>query len=402
MERAAPRDTAAARNPSRSAHARRRHRAPALPAPRPPCGPPRPGSAGRRRAHACDTRATISVRPAAPPRPARRPARLVAPRRCRCRHGAWDGRPSHPPPKPSSARLTAEGGTAPTAIVGWPGSQPRRHLRPGDPWSGAARAPRTRRRAALPPRRHRDRRPPRPPPFAALDARRPVLTALITLCNFLTYGATAMRPARRAQETRPASSPPRRCGRRPASALTLVALTVAFARPRSTCSAARRLHRAARALCASAPSVLRALIALAGQGYLRGVADLRTPLDGRRRRQRANVVLELVSSTGWAGGCTAPRGTVMAQAGMGAAFCGCCCAPRRAPGVRDTSRPLRAARPHRAATCSFGPASLLGVPGRLRRRTRGSATRRSETHQIGFSSSCSSRSSRRGRHRRAR
>jgi putative MATE family efflux protein len=64
-----------------------------------------------------------------------------------------------------------------------------------------------------------------------------------------------------------------------------------------------------------------AFLALGGQGYLRGIADLRTPLVIVIAGNAANVVLEVlfVYGFGWgiAGSAT---GTALAQLGMGAAF----------------------------------------------------------------------------------
>ena len=64
-----------------------------------------------------------------------------------------------------------------------------------------------------------------------------------------------------------------------------------------------------------------ALIALAGQGYLRGVSDLRTPLVIVVVANAANVVLNVVFiyGLGW-GLAGSAAATVVAQAGMGAAF----------------------------------------------------------------------------------
>jgi putative MATE family efflux protein len=64
-----------------------------------------------------------------------------------------------------------------------------------------------------------------------------------------------------------------------------------------------------------------ALVALAGQGWLRGKSDLRTPLVIVVAANVANVVLEvvLVYGLGWGLGGSA-AGTVLAQLGMGAAF----------------------------------------------------------------------------------
>jgi putative MATE family efflux protein len=64
-----------------------------------------------------------------------------------------------------------------------------------------------------------------------------------------------------------------------------------------------------------------ALVALAGQGFLRGVGDLRTPLIVVVGANAANVVLELVFVYGFGWGLDGSAwGTVLAQAGMGVAF----------------------------------------------------------------------------------
>jgi putative MATE family efflux protein len=64
-----------------------------------------------------------------------------------------------------------------------------------------------------------------------------------------------------------------------------------------------------------------ALIALAGQGYLRGVSDLRTPLVIVVVANAANVLLNVVFIYGFDWGLNgSAAATVVAQAGMGAAF----------------------------------------------------------------------------------
>jgi putative MATE family efflux protein len=85
-----------------------------------------------------------------------------------------------------------------------------------------------------------------------------------------------------------------------------------------------------------------ALIALAGQGYLRGVSDLRTPLVIVVVANLANVVLNVVFIYGLGWGLSgSAAATVVAQAGMGAAFVR---ALLSAPA--DSRRPsLRAMRP---------------------------------------------------------
>ena len=64
-----------------------------------------------------------------------------------------------------------------------------------------------------------------------------------------------------------------------------------------------------------------ALIALAGQGFLRGIGDLRTPLWVVGTANVVNIVLELLFVYGFDWGLEGSAwGTVIAQAGMGLAF----------------------------------------------------------------------------------
>jgi len=64
-----------------------------------------------------------------------------------------------------------------------------------------------------------------------------------------------------------------------------------------------------------------ALVAVGVQGYLRGVSDLRTPLVYVAAGNAANVVLEVLFVYGFDWGIAGSAwGTVLAQAGMGAAF----------------------------------------------------------------------------------
>src|SRR4051794_37809685 len=63
------------------------------------------------------------------------------------------------------------------------------------------------------------------------------------------------------------------------------------------------------------------MLASAGQGFLRGIGDLRTPLVILVAAHSANVVLELVFVYGFGWGLAGSAwGTVIAQAGMAAAF----------------------------------------------------------------------------------
>ena len=163
------------------------------------------------------------------------------------------------------------------------------------------------------------------PQLAALALAATVLSAVVTLCNFLTYGTTAQ--VARLHGAREEE----RAGQIAAQALWLslgigVALAIAvvvLAHPLMLVIGghghAARL--AERYLRLSAPGVVFALVALAGQGYLRGIGQLRRPLVILVAANAANVVLELVLvyvlDMGLDGSAL---GTVAAQAGMGVAF----------------------------------------------------------------------------------
>ena len=70
------------------------------------------------------------------------------------------------------------------------------------------------------------------------------------------------------------------------------------------------------------------MLASAGQGYLRGIGDLRTPLLILVVAHAVNVVLELLFVYGFDWGLPGSAwGTVIAQLGMGGAFLSCSCAP---------------------------------------------------------------------------
>jgi putative MATE family efflux protein len=161
--------------------------------------------------------------------------------------------------------------------------------------------------------------------LAALAIAATVLTTLVSLCIFLTYGTTA-------QVARlHGAGDERRAGRLAAQALwlasglgVLLALAcVLLADPLVALLGGRgeTAALAARYLRISAAGLPPALVTLAGQGYLRGVGDLRTPLLVVVAAQVVNVVLELwfVYGLGW-GLDGSAAGTVVAQAAMGATF----------------------------------------------------------------------------------
>src|SRR5205823_1249127 len=134
--------------------------------------------------------------------------------------------------------------------------------------------------------------------LAALALAATVLSALVTLCNFLTYGTTAqvarLHGAGQAQSA----------GEMAAQALWLAlaigvvvaALAALLAVPLMSLvgGEGRPAHLAVRYLRISALGLPCALIALAGQGYLRGVGELRRALVIVVAANAANVVLEVV------------------------------------------------------------------------------------------------------------
>jgi putative MATE family efflux protein len=161
--------------------------------------------------------------------------------------------------------------------------------------------------------------------LAALGLAATVLTSLFALFNFLQYGTTA-------QVARADGS-----GRRPladalgvqaawlslAAGLGVTALTVALAEPVVDAFGAEgdTARYAVAYLRIAALGLPFAFLALGAQGYLRGLGDLRTPLVIVAAGNAVNLVLELLFVYGFGWGIEGSAwGTVVAQAGMGAAF----------------------------------------------------------------------------------
>ena len=160
----------------------------------------------------------------------------------------------------------------------------RSPLRPGDPAPRGPRPRGARGRAALSPRRHRDRRAPRHDAarragarrVGALDAHRAV-----QLPHLRDDRAGRAAARRRGGAARRRSSRRRRSGSRWRSAWRSRSSASPSRRPLiHLLGGQRRVQRRSRsATCASrALGLPLALIALAGQGHLRGIGDLRTPL----------------------------------------------------------------------------------------------------------------------------
>jgi putative MATE family efflux protein len=134
--------------------------------------------------------------------------------------------------------------------------------------------------------------------LASLAIAATVLGALFTCFNFLTYGTTAQvarafGAGKRAQAGRFAAQA---LWLAVAIGLGLAVVAVAFAVPAVAVMGGRGevADGAVLYLRLSALGVPWALVALAGQGYLRGAHDLRTPLVIVVCAHAANVVLELL------------------------------------------------------------------------------------------------------------
>jgi putative MATE family efflux protein len=161
--------------------------------------------------------------------------------------------------------------------------------------------------------------------LAALAIAATLLAGTFTLFNFLTYGTTAQVARYHGAGDELAA------GRLAAQALwlstgigiTLTALLAGFAVPLVDLMGGdgRVGELAVDYLRIGSLGLPFALIALAGQGFLRGVSDLRTPLVIVVVANAANVVLNVVFiyGLGW-GLAGSAAATVVAQAGMGAAF----------------------------------------------------------------------------------
>jgi putative MATE family efflux protein len=184
------------------------------------------------------------------------------------------------------------------------------------------------------------------PELASLALAATLLSTLVSLCIFLTYATTAAvaRLHGAGHVERAATLAAQALWLALAIGGALVVVLVVLAGPLVTLLGGEgEVGRLAeRYVRISAPGVLFALIALAGQGFLRGVSNLRTPLVVLAAGNAVNVVLELlfVYGLGW-GLDGSAAGTVVAQAGMGAAFVVLLLrAGRAAPGSRRPRREL--------------------------------------------------------------
>jgi putative MATE family efflux protein len=163
------------------------------------------------------------------------------------------------------------------------------------------------------------------PQIAALGLAGTVLSVAFTIFNFLTYGTTAVvaRASGAGQEERAARLAAQALWVSLAIGTALLIVCEAAAEPllRGLGGHGRSGHYALLYLRIAAAGLPAALVALAGQGYLRGVASLRRPLVIVVASNVVNIVLELVFVYGFGWGIAgSAAGTAVAQAGMGIAF----------------------------------------------------------------------------------
>jgi putative MATE family efflux protein len=161
--------------------------------------------------------------------------------------------------------------------------------------------------------------------LAALAIAATLLTGAFTLFNFLTYGTTAQvaRLSGAAEHTQAGSLAAQALWLATGIGVVLTATLVALAVPLVDLMGGHG-HTGDLAvlyLRIGSLGLPFALIALAGQGFLRGVSDLRTPLVIVVVANVANVLLNLLFIYGFGWGLAGSAwATVVAQLGMGAAF----------------------------------------------------------------------------------
>jgi putative MATE family efflux protein len=163
------------------------------------------------------------------------------------------------------------------------------------------------------------------PQLAALGLAGAVLGSAFAMFNFLAYGTTAVvaRAAGAGQQERAARLAAQALWLSVAIGLALVVALEAVASPLMDTLGAhgRSGDFALTYFRIAAVGLLPAMLAVAGQGYLRGVSNLRRPLEIVVVANLANVVLEVLFVYGFHWGIAgSAAGTAIAQAGMGVAF----------------------------------------------------------------------------------
>jgi MATE family, multidrug efflux pump len=163
------------------------------------------------------------------------------------------------------------------------------------------------------------------PQLAALALAATVLSTVVSLCIFLTYGTTARvsRLHGAGEDVAASALAPQALWLAIGVGVSVAAAVVALAVPliHGLGGSGDVGAAAVRYLRIASLGVPMALIALAGQGFLRGVGNLRAPLVVVVAANAVNVVLEVLFVYGFDWGLDGSAwGTVIAQAGMGAAF----------------------------------------------------------------------------------
>ena len=207
------------------------------------------------------------------------------------------------------------------------------------------------------------------PQIAALGLAGTVLTGAFTIFNFLTYGTTAVvaRASGAGQDERAARLAAQALWMSLAIGAVLLVVAEAVAGPllRGLGGHGRSGHYALVYFRIGAVGLPSALVALAGQGYLRGVSNLRRPLEIVVAANVANVVLEVVFVYVFHWGIAgSAAGTAIAQAGMALAFVGELLRPRaksRRPSVREMAPMLRVGRQIFVRTTSLYASFLVAA-----------------------------------------
>jgi putative MATE family efflux protein len=163
------------------------------------------------------------------------------------------------------------------------------------------------------------------PQIAALGLAGTVLVGAFTIFNFLTYGTTAVvaRASGAGREDEAARLAAQALWASLGIGFVLLVGCEIVAAPllAGLGGHGRSGHFALVYFRIAAVGLPAALVALAGQGYLRGVSNLRRPLEIVVAANLANLVLELLFVYGFGWGIAgSAAGTAIAQAGMGAAF----------------------------------------------------------------------------------
>jgi MATE family, multidrug efflux pump len=190
------------------------------------------------------------------------------------------------------------------------------------------------------------------PQIAALGLAGTVLAGSFTIFNFLTYGTTAVvaRAAGAGRDERAARLAAQALWVSLALGAALIVVLEASAAPllRGLGGHGRSGHDALVYFRIAAVGLPAAIVALAGQGYLRGVSNLRRPLEIVVVANAVNLVLELLFVYGFHWGIAgSAAGTAIAQAGMGVAFVVELLrphAPSRRPSLREMKPMVRVGR----------------------------------------------------------